>query len=44
MTPPTPEERLQRLEHQCSAILFLSAANMFANAITVLIAVIAVLS
>ena len=35
--------RLERLEHQSATILFLSAANMFANAVTVVVAVLALI-
>lgn len=35
-------DRLRVLEHQCSAILFLSALNMFINVVTILLALAAV--
>jgi hypothetical protein len=47
MIPPTLADlnaRLKHLEHQSATVLFLSAANMFANAVTVIIAVLALVS
>lgn len=55
MEPPTPtlEEQsdqaelgrqIEHLKHQSATVLYLSAINLFANAVTVLIAVLAVLS
>ena len=44
MEPPTLDERIGRLEHQSGAVLYLSAINLIANALTVLFAVWAVLS
>jgi hypothetical protein len=36
-------DRIRRLEHQCSAILFLSAFNALVNVVTILVAVLAVM-
>lgn len=47
MEPPTLADlsaRIQHLEHQSATILFLSAANMFANAVTVVVAVLVLLA
>lgn len=44
MTPPTVadlEARLKHLRHQSTTVLLLSAVNLFANVVTVVIAVLA---
>jgi hypothetical protein len=36
-------DRIKMLEHQCRTILYLSAVNLIANALTILAALVAVL-